>query len=494
MNRNGWRATLIGVSRYTNPELPDIPAAANNVADLAELLTAPTGGALAADHCTVLHDPSDAVPVGAAIRAAAKQASDVLILYYAGHGVLDSRGQLHLALPASNRDHIEWNGIPFDRLRREFSVSPARARILILDCCFSGRAFEAMSATSTLVEGQVDIHGTYTIASSARNEPSEAPEGHRHTAFTAALLDAARDTSRTLDQLYVELDRNLFRKGYPRPHRRSVDIAGGLRLFIPPVHRPPIAGIATMPSIETDVSHRAELESWYRAAEGGDTDAMYNLAVMFDKTRNFDDAVAWYQRAAESGHPDAMHNLAIRLRYRGQVPEAATWWQRAGHRTPQGPSEKLRGPVVLGQSRSAESEARSEDVPPRELSTSRRVMLISLGRWVDDSASWDETPWGGSIHTRSGHGFFDGMADSQLLDSARVFWKFNPESPRWRDIEYAVVAHAGITRAVIRIDRYIGPFEGRYGLQGRLVDDPELTAELVGKTVPRRQNPITTWN
>lgn len=484
MSRSGWRATLIGVSRYTNSDLPDIPAAANNITDLAALLTAPAGGAIAADHCTVLHDPSDAAQVGASISAAAREAVDVLIVYYAGHGVVSRGGQLHLALPASSPKHIEWSGISFDILRRELSDSPARARILILDCCFSGRAFEAMSATSSLVEGQVDIHGTYTITSSARNETSTAPVGHSHTAFTAALLDAAKDPSRTLDQLYTELEQNLSRRGYPRPHRRSVDIAGNLRLFGPTaLSLPATVDDSLESSSDRYADPQAELERWYRAADHGDTDAMYNLGVVFDKTRNHDDAMDWYQRAAESGHTDAMHNLAVRLRLRGQVTEATAWWQRAGHLRPQRLDEKLRGPITSD----------SKGAPLPELGTDRRVMLISLGHWVDEPESWDETPWGGRICSRSGHGYFEGMPKHQLLDSARVFWKFNPESARWKDIQYAVVAHAGITRAAIRIDRFIGPFNDRYGFQGSLVDDPDLTAELVRRAVPRRQNPVTSW-
>lgn len=85
------------------------------------------------------------------------------------------------------------------------------------------------------------------------------------------------------------------------------------------------------------------------------------------------------------------------------------------------------------------------------------------------------------------------MTDRQLLDSARLFWKFNPDSHTWNGIDHAVVVHDGITRAVIRIDHYIGPLWGRYGFQGTVLDDPDLTAEPVGKTVAGRQNPITTW-
>ncbi|MBY8864001.1 hypothetical protein K7711_46590 [Nocardia sp. CA2R105] len=151
-------------------------------------------------------------------------------------------------------------------------------------------------------------------------------------------------------------------------------------------------------------------------------------------------------------------------------------------------------PVRIEPDESPELSVRPIAAQPELLETSRRVMLITLGGWVEQPDSWDETPWGGGLHTRSGHGFFEGMTQQQLLDAARVFWKFNPDSARWRDIDYAVVAHSGLTRAVIQIDRYVGPLWGRYGFRGRLVEDPELLSELVGKIVPRRQNPITTWN
>ncbi|MFX0581142.1 caspase, EACC1-associated type [Nocardia nepalensis] len=349
-NRSGWRATLIGVSRYTHPELPDIPAAANNIADLAQLLTAPTGGALADNHCTVLLNPDQSTQVGAAVNCAAKEAHDVLLLYYTGHGVLDRGGRLHLALSGSDPDQITWSSIPFDRLREELAASRAHARILILDCCFSGRAFEAMSSPSTLVEGQIDIHGTYTITSSAKNEPSLAPEGHRHTAFTAALLSAAAKADLTLDQLYLRVDQILHRNGQPRPHRRSVNIAGELRLFTPPDLRQ-ISGADApfVPTIDPLASPDGDTEtlfesgqlsadqgdlpqaetSWRRAASQGHTGAMNNLANLLCTQRQFREAHLWYREAAERGNVEAMGNLANLLHEAQQHGDAERWWRRA---------------------------------------------------------------------------------------------------------------------------------------------------------------------
>lgn len=398
-DRSGWRAALIGVSRYTDPQFTAIPAAANNVADLARLVTAPTGTALDNSQCAILVDPTQGTQVGVAVARAASEADDVLLVYYAGHGVVDRRGRLYLALTDTDYNHPEWSSVPFATLRDALSDSRARARILILDCCFSGRAFEAMSAPSTVVEAQIDIRGTYTITSSSRTEPSLAPEGDRHTAFTAALLGTAATTGLTLDQLYLKVDQTLQRNGHPRPQRRIVNIAGELRLFTPPDLRSKsgpdaeleiawrsaaaqgdtaaMTGLAAllysrgqvseahdwyreaaergnadaMNSLATllhKVKHLTDAETWWRrAAATGNTDAMHNLAVMLDKSFHLDEALIWYRRAAEAGSTDAMHNLAIRLRYRGQLDEAGTWWRRAGHDRDQRDDEKPRGTLPL---------------------------------------------------------------------------------------------------------------------------------------------------
>jgi hypothetical protein len=122
----------------------------------------------------------------------------------------------------------------------------------------------------------------------------------------------------------------------------------------------------------------------------------------------------------------------------------------------------------------------------------RRVMLITVGGWVYEPDTWDESAWGGSAQaTRDGYGYRPGMSDTELLDAARLFWRWRPDSPTWDGIEYAVVAHGGLTRAVLRIDRPIGPFWGRWGFQGRVVKHPALVGLLVNRKVPVRQNPIT---
>ncbi|MGV4927767.1 caspase family protein (plasmid) [Streptomyces sp. BHT-5-2] len=227
------RAVLIGTSRFTSPELENFPSVAGNLQALWTALTHRTQGLLAPEHCRVVADPADPAAVGAALAWAAREAEELLLVYYAGHGVLDdTTGVLHLGLTHTDRDHLGFSAVPIDLVRRHVGEARARARVLVLDCCFSGRAISAMTGPTDLALGQLDLAGTYTLTSTTRNRPSLAPPGEPYTAFTGALLDAlAVPVPLTLDEIHAQVDRTLLARGLPRPQRRSAGAGGSLVLM-----------------------------------------------------------------------------------------------------------------------------------------------------------------------------------------------------------------------------------------------------------------------
>ncbi|MGW4369815.1 caspase, EACC1-associated type, partial [Nocardia takedensis] len=279
------RAVLIGVGDYSSSELPNIAAVTANLDDLRTHLVDPSSGGFRPDRCVQVAQPRHAAEVGAEVGKAAREATDVLLVYYSGHGLVDERGRLHLAMADSDPRGIKWTSLPFEMVREELLDSKAAVRILILDCCFSGRAIEAMSDLSTVVAGAIEMAGTYTIVSSPRNQTSFAPVGDRNTAFTAALL-ATIDTAaqHTLDTLYGGIATHLARNGFPRPQKRSVDVAGDLVLF-------------------------DHLDSWRSLAEGGNADAMVKLAEFHHRKGRGREAKSWWFKAADAGHPGAIHRL-----------------------------------------------------------------------------------------------------------------------------------------------------------------------------------------
>ncbi|MGH8922404.1 MAG: caspase family protein, partial [Actinomycetes bacterium] len=98
-------AVLVGTSAYVSAELADIPPVANNLERLGELLEDPSVWGLPPGHCVRLPQPSSAAEVLDAVREAAGKATDMLFVYYAGHGLTDpGSDELLLALPTSDPD------------------------------------------------------------------------------------------------------------------------------------------------------------------------------------------------------------------------------------------------------------------------------------------------------------------------------------------------------------------------------------------------------
>ncbi|WP_244218935.1 caspase family protein [Micromonospora arida] len=243
--RQTSRALLIGSSRFSNQDLHDLPAVVNNVQALAEALTDPTLGGFDQSGCRMLTDPTTQ-QIGDQLHAVVDEALDTLVLYYAGHGVLSQRGDLFLAIEGTDPDsrRVHYSGVPMEWFRSALADSPAHNRILILDCCFSGHAAQAMSGTASAVSGKLDIRGTYTLASAPAHQTAVAPVGAQFTAFTGELLNTLRQgvpgggRLLTLGEIYPALTRALLASGMPRPQRLGTDLADHIALTRNRAYRP----------------------------------------------------------------------------------------------------------------------------------------------------------------------------------------------------------------------------------------------------------------
>jgi hypothetical protein len=92
------QVVLIGTSTYEDEKLPNLPAVGRSIGDLAAVLTDPVDGLVLERHCTVLADEADIRQIGRRLRLAARNAEDLLLVYYAGHGLVGRQGDLYLAL------------------------------------------------------------------------------------------------------------------------------------------------------------------------------------------------------------------------------------------------------------------------------------------------------------------------------------------------------------------------------------------------------------
>lgn len=130
-------ALIIGNNKYDDRKLAQLKTPAADSQALAKILDDQTIGSF--DEVTPLINQTE-TRVRRAISAflANKKPDDLVLLYFSGHGVLDDRGRLYLALKDTQVDLLKATSIPSSFVADEMDSCRSRRQILILDCCHSG--------------------------------------------------------------------------------------------------------------------------------------------------------------------------------------------------------------------------------------------------------------------------------------------------------------------------------------------------------------------
>ncbi|MEU2733190.1 caspase family protein [Streptomyces griseoviridis] len=235
------RVVLIGSSRYGSTELPDVPAIENNLSTLFDTFTGQSTGFIAPENCTILLNPEDQASVGELVASASEEAEDLLLIYYAGHGLL-SAARHELFLSTTNTapgSRLPFTGVDYSHIRDACMESRARTRVVILDCCYSGRAIAgalSSSESDSTFFNQIQVAGTYVLAASPGHGVAKARPGQRFTAFTGELLRILREgipgaeNLLTLNSIYKHLQYTLRASGNPIPQQQITENADVMAL------------------------------------------------------------------------------------------------------------------------------------------------------------------------------------------------------------------------------------------------------------------------
>ncbi|WP_405060160.1 caspase family protein [Kribbella sp. NBC_01505] len=236
-NGDRSRAVLIGTSRFANSNLPALPAVRRNLSALSRALTDPTSGILPAGNCDVVLNPDSPDAFMRRLRQAAGQAEDLLLVYYAGHGLRHHRREddLYLTVQRTDPDGLDGSAVEFRWVRDVVAESSARARLLILDCCYSGLALERMSVDS-LEERELTVVGTSVMAATPKNKRAHSPAGEQYTAYTGELLGVLENGSPLAGQPLTVINTHrllraaLAKKDLPQPVLRADNTSGEILL------------------------------------------------------------------------------------------------------------------------------------------------------------------------------------------------------------------------------------------------------------------------
>ncbi|WP_432986317.1 caspase, EACC1-associated type [Dactylosporangium sp. CA-233914] len=224
-------ALLIGTSAYRSRHYPPLPAAANSLIEMQRLLVDPALCGWPQDRVHLVENPSWKTenPLFL-LRRIAESTSDVLLVYFVGHGTIGRRGQLYLTLTDTEERDEDLTGIDYAKVREVLYDSAAHFKIVILDCCYSGRAIESLAAE---VADITDIRGTYVLTASdstAHVVPFDR-QWDTATSFTEELAATVRagvpggPPTLSLAALYPHLRQRLHARGLPSPNQRNVDQA-----------------------------------------------------------------------------------------------------------------------------------------------------------------------------------------------------------------------------------------------------------------------------
>jgi hypothetical protein len=226
-NPDKTRAVLIGASVFPLDQkaLPPIPAVRFNILDLARVFEDPQIIGIPGINILPIVDEASPHEIVVRLVQVAKEAEDALIVYYAGHGLVGTRSP-ELLLAAKNTTDAEkdYNAVRFSDIRDAINNSPAKKKLLILDCCFSGRALESsMASAGSLLQANIEITGVCSITSAPSNQLSIAPKGKKHTAFTGRLLHVLENgidnqaDGLTIVSIFDRVRRDLVSENYPEP-------------------------------------------------------------------------------------------------------------------------------------------------------------------------------------------------------------------------------------------------------------------------------------
>ncbi|MBG0826390.1 caspase family protein [Planomonospora sp. ID67723] len=268
------RAVLIGTSEYTH--LDSLPAVANNLQALSNLLQQSDLWGLPAEHCTVVHNPTSVNAMMDPLWQAREEAKDTLIVYFAGHGLMHSmESDLYLALVDSHKDRI-YRAVAYDTVRNELRESLAQRKIVILDCCYSGLALGLLGTDDPTerVANSARVTGTYLMTATAENRPALGGLD-TYTAFTGELIHLIREgipdqpELLELDTIFKHARESLRDKGLPTPQKRESNLAAHIPLVRNRAHKS---------------QKRFEVKEFYGPIEG------IRTGTIFDNRRALHDA------------------------------------------------------------------------------------------------------------------------------------------------------------------------------------------------------------
>ncbi|MFJ8312843.1 MULTISPECIES: AAA domain-containing protein [unclassified Streptomyces] len=242
MSRN--HALLIGTAVYQDPAYAALPSVRADVHYLSQVLELPAVGRY--EPCVRVEDSTkSAVKQTMEAFLRDREPDELVVVYLSGHGSYDPEdGQLYYIAADSRADQLQQTAIEASYLTRLLESCAARRKILLLDCCFSGRAvqgFRSKGAVQQRSVPAVEASGVYVITASQQWEAAYVTTADEPSLFTKAMVDGLHSSQADLDgggrisadDLFKYVSRELRRAPDGRaqtPTKSSLQVTGDIFL------------------------------------------------------------------------------------------------------------------------------------------------------------------------------------------------------------------------------------------------------------------------
>jgi hypothetical protein len=229
------RAVLIGTSGYIH--LPSVPAASNSLDRMSGLLASRLCG-WPKNRISTIRNERNPGDLPDKLITLFEDAEDVALFYFVGHGQVDINDELCLGLVGSRPEphRRAATSLQFQAVRNAMLGSPAKTKIIVLDCCFAGLANKLSNTLGTAdVLDLASGTGAYTMAACSSYATAWFESGSKRqvqTYFTKYLADTieagipGEPAELRLRVLFGRVREKLAYDSCPLPEDRNVDSAG----------------------------------------------------------------------------------------------------------------------------------------------------------------------------------------------------------------------------------------------------------------------------
>lgn len=168
---------------------------------------------------------------------------DHVLVYYAGHGVIDRFSQEAYWVPTNAPRDFPPDWVSADEIKTAFRSIPARHLALIADSCYSGKLLRGdevtvSDPTESVIKRLFSKKARVAITSGGEEPVSDSANAGKHSVFAEALLAALRDNHAPLpaSTLYELVLSGVTLEANQTPQyagMRELDHDGGDFIFVP---------------------------------------------------------------------------------------------------------------------------------------------------------------------------------------------------------------------------------------------------------------------